>query len=143
MKEIFVDTWYFIALTHKRDVSHKSAKEIASSLGSTLLVTSEGVLTEFLNFFSGHGEQIRRAAVCTVKLLQSSKQLEIIQQNHEFFVKSLMLYQNRTDKNYSLTDCFSMKIMEERGISSVLTNDDGFRQEGYDKINKPTDLRST
>lgn len=28
-----------------------------------------------------------------------------------------------------------MKIMEEMGITDVLTNDDGFKQEGYNKIN--------
>jgi predicted nucleic acid-binding protein len=44
------------------------------------------------------------------------------------------LYQGRADKNYSLTDCFSMIIMQEKRISGVLTNDDGFRQEGFTKI---------
>lgn len=51
MRQIFVDTWYLVALTNKRDVSNKDACSIASRLISTSLVTSEGVLIEYLNFF--------------------------------------------------------------------------------------------
>jgi predicted nucleic acid-binding protein len=134
MKQIFVDTWYLIALTHKGDVSHKKATTIASRLGSICLVTSEGVLTEYLNFFSARGKDIKRAAISTVNILRAYGKLEVIHQDHAYFEKSLTLYKNREDKNYSLTDCFSMVIMKEMGISEVLTNDDGFKQEGYIKI---------
>ncbi|HMG73540.1 MAG TPA: hypothetical protein VK582_08565 [Pyrinomonadaceae bacterium] len=37
----------------------------------------------------------------------------------------------RPDKGYSLTDCISMNVMRERGLTDVLTNDPHFRQEGY------------
>jgi predicted nucleic acid-binding protein len=83
MTQIFVDTWFLIALTHRYDVSHKIAKSIASRLGSTNLVTSEGVLTEYLNFFSKYGENIRKAAATTVELMKSNRQLEIVHQDHE------------------------------------------------------------
>lgn len=134
MKQIFVDTWYLIAITNVRDVSHEKAKRIASRLGSTFLVTSEGVLTEYLNFFSARVKDIRMAAVSTVNKLETYEKLEVIHQDHAYFEKSLTLYHSREDKNYSLTDCFSMVIMKENGISEVLTNDNGFVQEGYTKI---------
>ena len=41
------------------------------------------------------------------------------------------LYESRLDKGYSLTDCVSMQVMRERGISEVLTNDQHFAQEGF------------
>lgn len=91
-------------------------------------------------FFSNYGEHIRKAAISAVETLKLSNQIEIVHQNHEFFEKSLTLYKSRKDKNYSLTDCFSMKIMEEMGITDVLKNDDRVKQEGYNKINHWSDL---
>jgi predicted nucleic acid-binding protein len=35
------------------------------------------------------------------------------------------------DKEYSLTDCLSMRIMEQRGIEEVLTADQHFAQAGF------------
>jgi predicted nucleic acid-binding protein len=51
MRQIFVDTWHLFTLTHKGDMYHKKAIAIASRPGSTNLITSEGLLTEYLNLF--------------------------------------------------------------------------------------------
>jgi predicted nucleic acid-binding protein len=37
---------------------------------------------------------------------------------------------NAGDKGYSLTDCFSMSVMRERGMDEILTADHHFEQEG-------------
>ena len=41
------------------------------------------------------------------------------------------LYENRTDKEYSPTDCSSMEAMRQQGLHEVLTNDHHFEQEGF------------
>jgi predicted nucleic acid-binding protein len=41
------------------------------------------------------------------------------------------LYKQRSDKGYSLTDCISMAIMQQMGITDVLTHDKHFTQEGF------------
>ncbi|WP_219852132.1 type II toxin-antitoxin system VapC family toxin [Nostoc sp. 'Peltigera membranacea cyanobiont' N6] len=41
------------------------------------------------------------------------------------------LYGQRSDKGYSLTDCISMVIMRQMGITDVLTHDKHFTQEGF------------
>jgi len=41
------------------------------------------------------------------------------------------LYQNRPDKNWSLTDCISFVVMQEHGITEALTADRHFEQAGF------------
>jgi predicted nucleic acid-binding protein len=41
------------------------------------------------------------------------------------------LYASRADKGYSLTDCISMQTMRRQGLTTVLTNDKHFEQEGF------------
>jgi len=41
------------------------------------------------------------------------------------------LYAQRSDKAYSLTDCMSMVVMKQMVISTVLTHDQHFTQEGF------------
>jgi len=43
----------------------------------------------------------------------------------------LELYKHRPDKEYSLTDCISMQMMRQLGITDVLTQDRHFTQEGF------------
>jgi len=37
----------------------------------------------------------------------------------------------RPDKEWSLTDCISLVVMNERGITDALTNDHHFEQAGF------------
>ena len=134
MIAVFIDTWYLIAITNPRDDWHEHAKELSNKIGFNRLVTSEGVLTEYLNFFSKYGKNARAAAISSVRKLQSSKQIEVIPQDHYYFMKALELYDGRSDKDYSLTDCFSMVIMKEKNIKAVATKDYGFRQEGFEEF---------
>jgi uncharacterized protein len=57
--------------------------------------------------------------------------VDVIPQTEESFLAGMTLYEERPDKGYSLTDCISMNVMRERGLTDVLTNDPHFRQEGY------------
>jgi predicted nucleic acid-binding protein len=41
------------------------------------------------------------------------------------------LYKDRPDKAYSLTDCLSMQVMRQEGLTESLTNDHHFTQEGF------------
>jgi len=52
------------------------------------------------------------------------------------FKAGVKLYGSRLDKGYSLTDCISMRVMEQRGIAQVLTNDHHFTQAGFEILFK-------
>ena len=64
--------------------------------------------------------------------MMSDPNIQIIPQTHSSFLQGLELYENRLDKEYSLTDCISMQIMTQMGITKILTHDKHFTQEGFD-----------
>ena len=97
-----------------------------AALGPVRLVTTDEVLTEFLNALADGGEHLRRQAAKMVRAIQANTNITVLPQSRDSFVRALDLFERRRDKNYSLTDCVSMNAMREKGLSHVLTNDHGF-----------------
>jgi uncharacterized protein len=54
----------------------------------------------------------------------------------EAFADAFKLYQDRPDKDWSLTDCSSFLIMRRYGIDSALTHDKHFKQAGFSALLK-------
>lgn len=48
----------------------------------------------------------------------------------------MRLYEERTDKDWSLTDCISFVLMEQNGIQDALTADHHFEQAGFNVLLK-------
>lgn len=131
MTFVFADTVYFSALLNRRDGLHAKAKAFSQSLAGVRIVTSDLVLVEFLNGFSGHGQESRRRASDSVVALRSSSEAIVEPLTPESFDAALKLYSERTDKAWSLTDCCSFLIMQRYGIDSALTYDKHFEQAGF------------
>ena len=134
MRVIFAGTVYWIAINNPRDALHRSAVEAPSWLGDHRIVTSEMVLVEVLNSFSGEGSRSRRAVVSLVQRIVDDEDIELVPQTPQLFRTALALYRNRLDKNWSLTDCASFLIMEQRQITEALTHDRHFEQRCYSAL---------
>jgi len=130
-RSVFGDTAYWVALIDPRQSLHQSAVAASQLLGPTLIVTSDLVLVELLNFFCELGPYWRGIAVTLVDQLRQATSVSIEPQTRDLFTEGLQLYRRRRDKGYSLTDCTSMVIMERLGIGEVLTSDHHFQQEGF------------
>lgn len=63
--------------------------------------------------------------------LQFDEQVIITELTDESFYRGIELYRARKDKNWSLTDCISFTVMNERGITDALTGDHHFEQAGF------------
>jgi len=131
MRSIFVDTFFWIAYINPRDHWHLKAKGVRRALGTVRLITTEEVLIEVLNYFCSYGSIMRQTVAKIVRQILEDPEVETLPQTHETFLAGLALYEERLDKEYSLTDCISMCVMRERGIAEVLTNDHHFAQEGF------------
>ena len=131
MNTVFADTLYWIALINSRDQWHESAVSINSVLTDVRLVATENVLTELANFFAEYGEIMRRKVSMTIRAVLSDEQVEVVAGTRQTFLEGLALYESRSDKAYSLTDCSAMNVMRQRGITDVLTHDGHFTQEGF------------
>ncbi len=130
MRRVFADTFYWVALIHRKDAGNKAALEWSRETASVHIVTTEEVLTEVLAFCSSD-EGLRADAVKIVRSILSARTVRVIPQSHESFLTGLALYEARPDKGYSLTDCTSMHAMRREGLTEALTNDHHFEQEGF------------
>jgi len=133
MKPVFADTGFWIAFLYPKDRWHQEAIELYRSLQQQRrkVVTSDLVLTEFLNFFSSFDASVRQEAGLTAKDIKSSPNILVVPQNERLFQQALELYLQRADKAWSLTDCSSFLIMEEMGLTEALAHDKHFSQAGF------------
>jgi predicted nucleic acid-binding protein len=134
MRRIFADALYWVALAHRKDQWHTRAVQASHRIGAAILVTTDEVLTEFLNHFSAYGEQTRTEAARTVRDFLNDPAMVVVPQSRQTLLAGLALYEARRDKEYGLTDCISMVTMRQEGIQEVLTHDDHFAQEGFIRL---------
>jgi predicted nucleic acid-binding protein len=131
MKEVFADAVYWIALFHPTENLHEKAKTASAELGNAKIATSEMVLCEVLNHLAARGEKIRARSAEMVEQLRKHPNVVVIPQTSDLFQRALDRYKNRADKEWSLTDCASFIVMEQRKMDSSLTYDKHFEQAGF------------
>lgn len=131
MKQLFADTFYWIASINPGDDWHHRAKALTATLDQIQIVTTDEVLTEVLTFFSARGRSMRLRAVQLVKGLMNNPNVLVLPQTRDSFLAGIQLYESRPDKEYSLPDCISMNTLRGLSITEVLTHDKHFTQEGF------------
>jgi uncharacterized protein len=134
MNRLFADTGYWIALLSPHDELHSRALTLAQSCSDDQIVTTEMVLTELLNGFSDRGPRLRAAASKAVNALRSNPTVTVIPQTSEQFQRALTRYEERVDKDWSLTGCASFVTMEAERIGAALTHDQHFAQAGFQAL---------
>ncbi len=125
----FADTWYFIALHDRLDRHHTPALRIQTSLRNSPIVTHEAIFMELLAHFADDGAASRTRVSNVVHNLL--KLIDVVSTDRDLFLRAVDRYAARPDKEFSIVDCMSMIVMEDRGIRHVLTNDHHFSQAGF------------
>jgi predicted nucleic acid-binding protein len=131
MNVVFADSYYFLAFLNERDGGHSRAIQFSTSYAGRM-VTTEWVLTEVADAMSSPEQ--RPLFLELLFLLRSQPGLEILEASHELFERGLTLFEQRSDKAWSLTDCISFVVMQQRGIADALTADRHFIQAGYSAL---------
>jgi len=93
-------------------------------------VTTQEMLGELLTAFRCN-PQLRGIAARRVHQFTADPRILVIPQSDHSFRAGFALYQSRSDKQYSLTDCISMETMRQQGVTEILTHDNHFTQEGF------------
>jgi predicted nucleic acid-binding protein len=130
MRRVFADTYYWIALLNDQDQGHVAAQ----ALHGVTISTTQEVLNEVLNFFSERGRYLRTAAATFTDGILSNAAVSVRAQSDQTFLEGFALYKARPDQGYSQTDCISMHVMRQDGITEILTDDVHFTQEGFTKL---------
>jgi predicted nucleic acid-binding protein len=129
MMSVFADAVFYIALLSKRDQNHALAKRLAESY-SGRIVTTEYVLLEAGNYLCSTKRR-RAKFVELVDRLHADPNTRIVPSSHDTWTSGLAMYRERPDKNWSFTNCISMVVMKQEGLTEVLTADHHFEQAGF------------
>jgi uncharacterized protein len=130
MREVFVDTGFWIARLSLRDNLHQAALAWEKRCSANPLVTTDSVLSELLTFFAERGPELRKASSALVSQIESNPNVALLRDG-EYVKAARQLYGSRLDKGYSMVDCISMVVMKSRRIELALTADKHFSQEGF------------
>jgi hypothetical protein len=95
----------------------------------TRFVTTTSVLDETANALCNPA--FKSSVITFHRNFETSSRVEIIFIDPLLWLKGWALYEEGKDKSWSLTDCISIFIMQERGIDDVLTSDRHFVQAGF------------
>ena len=130
-RTLFADSGYWIALWNPEDALHDRAITLTEALSSSAVVTTRLVLIETLNFMAGMGLARRRYAVRMAQDLEDDPDVEIVPLSDAQFGAALERYAARPDQRWSVTDCASFLVMEDRNITDALAFDRDFEQAGF------------
>ena len=87
------------------------------------------VITEVADALAGRSE--RHLFQELHESITSDPRVEIILPDAGLFRRALDLYFDRTDKDWSLTDCTSFVVMMDRKLTEAATGDHHFEQAGF------------
>lgn len=128
MRTVFADSFYFFALVNARDPAHAKAGAFLKSYDGRM-VTTGWVLTELGD---GLAHPANRASFLqTVDALKVEPNVTIVPYSDELSAAGIELYRERSDKDWTLTDCVSFVVMARESIGEALTGDRHFEQAGF------------
>lgn len=128
MSRGFADSFYFIALANPLDAAHQKALAYSRAQNVPLMLTT-WVLTEVADGL-GHSFQRGLFQQMLIKLRAGGGHV-IVPTTHALWNQGVELYDARSDKQWSLTDCISFVVMKNEGITDALTGDQHFIQAGF------------
>src|SRR5436190_11292828 len=105
---VFGDAFYYFAFLNASDEAHEGAVAFTDQYAGKI-VTTAWVLTELAD---GLAAPVNRGLFLrTLAALKANPRVTIVPPNVELFEAAIRLYEERPDKNWSLTDCISFEVM--------------------------------
>ncbi len=129
--DVFADTVFWAALIIKQDQYHARATRWAVRVSGKIITTTP-VLLETANLLSR--QAWRQHAVMLFDHLKRRDDIEVVPAETDLWDRGWELYRKRLDKEWSLTDCISFIVMQDRGIPIALTADEHFQQAGFEAL---------
>ena len=129
--KVFIDTSFFVALLNSNDSDHPQAVALQIQLTTEKIykITSEYILLELGDGLSRL--RFRHLASQLISFVYQDSSFEVIPSSTQLFRQSLSLFNERPDKEWSLTDCSSFAIMRQLNLDVALTADHHFQQAGF------------
>ncbi len=130
---VFMDTYGLIAWINTRDAAHQPVKAYLDAYAGGI-VTTEWILLELADAFSL--SSTKPFAIEAIKRIRRLPMFVVVGYDLGVLQAGFHLYEDRSDKDWSLTDCISFAVMTQRGLSEALTADHHFEQAGFRAVFK-------
>ena len=136
MPDIFADTAGWGHLVDPTQAYHPLAASLYRSARQQghKLITSNYILTELVALLTSPLHLARPAIVAFIEGMKASPYVEIVHVDATLHEQAWQLLSQRQDKNWSLVDCSSFMIMQQRGILEAFTTDHHFEQAGFVRL---------
>jgi uncharacterized protein len=138
MPELFVDTSGWANLIDVSQPFHPLVAQIYQNARSQQrkIITTSYVITELVALLSSPLRIPRPKAIAFIQGLKDSPYVEVIYISKEIDTSAWELLTQRQDKEWSLVDCSSFVVMQQRKITEALTGDRHFEQAGFIRLLK-------
>ena len=131
MRPVFADTAFWLAFFDHNDPLHGEASDALKAVKGRPLVTTDLVLCEFLDALSRYGGHVRQSAIRASRGILTNPRSTCVPSDRDLLLAAMTLYEQRPDKTYGVTDCVSMVVMRQQGLTEILSSDRHFAQEGF------------
>jgi predicted nucleic acid-binding protein len=134
MSIVFLDTGYILVLELKHDQHHIAAQQHWEHVRTALpqIVTTTYVFDEVVTYLNSRGYHAK--AVQVGNNLLRSPSVQMVHVEETLFQEAWTHFQRYQDKQFSLTDCISFVVMQQRSITNAFTFDNHFTQAGFSRL---------
>lgn len=138
MSKLFVDTSGWGNLVDRSQPFHSLAATLyrLARQQNHKIITTNYIMAELVALLTSPLRLTRPQIITFVESLRQSPYIEILHIDAETYTKAWQLLSSREDKNWSLVDCSSFVVMQQRNITEALTNDYHFEQAGFVRLLK-------
>lgn len=128
IRDCFADTGYWIAMAVRQDQLHTIAQDWTLAVTGEM-VTTEAVILETANALSR--QSWRHSAVRLIDAIRARSDVVVLPWSPLLISRAWTLFAHRADKEWSLVDCGSFVVMQERALTDALAFDVHFEQAGF------------
>jgi predicted nucleic acid-binding protein len=139
MPSLFADTSGLGNLIDPTPPHHALAAEVYRTARQQYrrVVTTNYILTELVALLTSPLRIPRPLVIEFIDGLVASPFMEIVHIDPTLNEQAWHLLKSRPDKEWSLVDCASFVVMQQRGLTEALTTDHHFEQAGFVRLLKP------
>lgn len=133
MRYYFADTSGWGNLIDPAENFHLRAAQLyeARRTQGFVALTTNYVIAELVALLTSPLRIPRQTIIPFVESLQTSPYVEIVHIDETLDAAAWQLLKARADKNWSLADCASFVLMQQRGMTDAFTTDHHFEQAGF------------
>lgn len=138
MSDRFVDTSGWAELTDHTLRWHAAAVQTANEMWQQggRAVTTNLVLIELTALLTSPLRMPKSRQIQLLDRLRGDPGIEIVAIDSALEAAAWTLWKSRIDKTWTLVDCASFVVMQQRGLTEAITSDHHFEQAGFVRLLK-------